>query len=236
MYFELKNIDVFYGNVKILKDISINLKQGEILSLLGANGAGKTTLLKTICGLVKNKSGEIWFNGNRIDEVPSNERVSLGISMVPEERHIFPYMSVMDNLLMGAYSCKNSKKIKINIDRIHKLFPRLKERAKQMGGSLSGGEQQMLAVARGMMSNPKLILLDEPSLGLAPIVVKEIFEIIKILNKEENISVILVEQNTKMALKFSQRAYVIELGNIALEGNSNELVNDKRVKELYLGG
>ena len=137
---------------------------------------------------------------------------------------------------MGAYSCKNSKKIKINIDRIHKLFPRLKERAKQMGGSLSGGEQQMLAVARGMMSNPKLILLDEPSLGLAPIVVKEIFEIIKILNKEENISVILVEQNTKMALKFSQRAYVIELGNIALEGNSNELVNDKRVKELYLGG
>jgi len=236
MYFELKNIEVFYGSVKALKDVSINLKKGEILALLGANGAGKTTTLRAITGLTQSKSGEIWFNGQRIDNLPPHKRVSLGISMVPEERHIYPYMSVKDNLLMGAYLCGDNIKIRNKIERIHELFPILKERSKQMGEKLSGGEQQMLAVARCIMADPQLILMDEPSLGLAPIIVKEIAEIITTLNKVEKVSIILVEQNSKMALKISDRAYILELGKIALEGKSKNLINNKRVKELYLGG
>ena len=236
MYFELKNIEVFYGSVKALKDVSINLKKGEILALLGANGAGKTTTLRAITGLTQSKSGEIWFNGQRIDNLPPHKRVSLGISMVPEERHIYPYMSVKDNLLMGAYLCGDNIKIRNKIERIHELFPILKERSKQMGEKLSGGEQQMLAVARCIMADPQLILMDEPSLGLAPIIVKEIAEIITILNKVEKVSIILVEQNSRMALKISDRAYILELGKIALEGKSKNLINNKRVKELYLGG
>jgi branched-chain amino acid transport system ATP-binding protein len=236
MYFELKNIEVFYGSVKALKDVSINLKKGEIVALLGANGAGKTTTLRAITGLTQNKSGEIWFNGQRIDNLPPHKRVSLGISMVPEERHIYPYMSVKDNLLMGAYLCGDNKKIRNKIERIYELFPILKERSKQMGEKLSGGEQQMLAVARCIMADPQLILMDEPSLGLAPIIVKEIAEIITTLNKVEKVSIILVEQNSKMALKISDRAYILELGKIALEGKSKNLITNKRVKELYLGG
>jgi len=236
MYFELKNIEVFYGSVKALKDVSINLKKGEIVALLGANGAGKTTTLRAITGLTQNKSGEIWFNGQRIDNLPPHKRVSLGISMVPEERHIYPYMSVKDNLLMGAYLCRDNTKIRNKIERVYELFPILKERSKQMGEKLSGGEQQMLAVARCIMADPQLILMDEPSLGLAPIIVKEIAEIITTLNKVEKVSIILVEQNSKMALKISDRAYILELGKIALEGESKNLINNERVKELYLGG
>ena len=236
MYFELKNIEVFYGSVIALKNVSINLKKGEIVALLGANGAGKTTTLRAITGLTQSKSGEIWFNGQRIDNLPPHKRVSLGISMVPEERHIYPYMSVKDNLLMGAYLCGDNIKIRNKIERIHELFPILKERSKQMGEKLSGGEQQMLAVARCIMADPQLILMDEPSLGLAPIIVKEIAEIITILNKVEKVSIILVEQNSRMALKISDRAYILELGKIALEGKSKNLINNKRVKELYLGG
>jgi len=236
MYFELKNIEVFYGSVKALKDVSINLKKGEIVALLGANGAGKTTTLRAITGLTQNKSGEIWFNGQRIDNLPPHKRVSLGISMVPEERHIYPYMSVKDNLLMGAYLCGDNTKIRNKIERVYELFPILKERYKQMGEKLSGGEQQMLAVARCIMADPQLILMDEPSLGLAPIIVKEIAEIITTLNKVEKVSIILVEQNSKMALKISDRAYILELGKIALEGKSKNLITNKRVKELYLGG
>ena len=236
MYFELKNIEVFYGSVKALKDVSINLKKGEIVALLGANGAGKTTTLRAITGLTQNKSGEIWFNGQRIDNLPPHKRVSLGISMVPEERHIYPYMSVKDNLLMGAYLCGDNTKIRNKIERVYELFPILKERSKQMGEKLSGGEQQMLAVARCIMADPQLILMDEPSLGLAPILVKEIAEIITTLNKVEKVSIILVEQNSKMALKISDRAYILELGKIALEGKSKNLITNKRVKELYLGG
>ena len=236
MYFELKNIEVFYGSVKALKDVSINLKKGEIVALLGANGAGKTTTLRAITGLTQNKSGEIWFNGQRIDNLPPHKRVSLGISMVPEERHIYPYMSVKDNLLMGAYLCGDNTKIRNKIGRVYELFPILKERSKQMGEKLSGGEQQMLAVARCIMADPQLILMDEPSLGLAPIIVKEIAEIITTLNKVEKVSIILVEQNSKMALKISDRAYILELGKIALEGESKNLINNERVKELYLGG
>ena len=236
MYFELKNIEVFYGSVKALKDVSINLKKGEIVALLGANGAGKTTTLRAVTGLTQNKSGEIWFNGQRIDKLPPHKRVSLGISMVPEERHIYPYMSVKDNLLMGAYLCGDNTKIRNKIERVYELFPILKERSKQMGEKLSGGEQQMLAVARCIMADPQLILMDEPSLGLAPIIVKEIAEIITTLNKVEKVSIILVEQNSKMALKISDRAYILELGKIALEGKSKNLITNKRVKELYLGG
>ena len=236
MYFELKNIEVFYGSVKALKDVSMNLEKGEIVALLGANGSGKTTTLRAITGLTQNKSGEIWFNGQRIDNLPPHKRVSLGISMVPEERHIYPYMSVKDNLLMGAYLCGDNTKIRNKIERVYELFPILKERSKQMGEKLSGGEQQMLAVARCIMADPQLILMDEPSLGLAPIIVKEIAEIITTLNKVEKVSIILVEQNSKMALKISDRAYILELGKIALEGKSKNLITNKRVKELYLGG
>jgi len=236
MFLEVKNIEVFYGNVKAIEGVSMSLKQGEIVSLLGANGAGKSTTLRAISGLVKNHSGEIWFEGQRIDKIPPYKRVSLGITMVPEERHIYPYMNVKDNLLMGAYLCKDNKEVRKKLEKVYEFFPRLKERLKQMGGKLSGGEQQMLAVARCIMADPRLILMDEPSLGLAPIIVKEIAEIITVLNKVEKISVILVEQNSKMALKVSDRAYILELGKIALEDKSKNLINNKRVKELYLGG
>lgn len=236
MYLELKNIEVFYGSVKALKDVSINLKRGEIVTLLGANGAGKTTILRAITGLIQPKLGEIWFNGQKIDKLPPYKRVSLGISMVPEERHVYPYMSVKDNLLMGAYLCRDNIKIRNKFKRIYELFPILKERSKQMGGKLSGGEQQMLAVARCMMADPQLILMDEPSLGLAPIIVKEIAEIITVLNKVEKVSIILVEQNSKMALKISDRAYILELGKIALEDKAKNLINNEQIKKLYLGG
>jgi branched-chain amino acid transport system ATP-binding protein len=236
MYLELKNIEVFYGSVKALKNVSINLKRGEIVTLLGANGAGKTTILRAITGLIQPKLGEIWFNGQKIDKLPPYERVSLGINMVPEERHVYPYMSVKDNLLMGAYLCRDNIKIRNKFKRIYELFPILKERSKQMGGKLSGGEQQMLAVARCMMADPQLILMDEPSLGLAPIIVKEIAEIITVLNKVEKVSIILVEQNSKMALKISDRAYILELGKIALEDKAKNLINNEQIKKLYLGG
>jgi branched-chain amino acid transport system ATP-binding protein len=236
MFLEVKNIEVFYGNVKAIKGVSMSLKQGEIVSLLGANGAGKSTTLRAISGLVKNHSGEIWFEGQRIDKIPSYKRVSLGITMVPEERHIYPYMNVKDNLLMGAYLCKDNKEVRKKLEKVYEFFPRLKERLKQMGGKLSGGEQQMLAVARCIMADPRLILMDEPSLGLAPLLVKEIADIITTLNKVEKVSIMLVEQNSKMALKVSDRAYILELGKIALEDKSKNLINNKRVKELYLGG
>ena len=236
MYFEIKNIEVFYGSAKALKDVSIKLNKGEIVTLLGANGAGKSTTLRTISGLKKNLSGEIWFEGQRIDKFPPHKRVSLGITMVPEERHIYPYMNVKDNLLMGGYLCKDKKVLRKRLEKVYEFFPILKERSKQMGEKLSGGEQQMLAMARCMMSSPQLLLLDEPSLGLAPILVKEIAEIITMFNKEQGVSIILVEQNSKMALKISDRAYILELGKIALEGKSKDLINDKHVKELYLGG
>ena len=192
--------------------------------------------MRAISGLVKNHSGEIWFEGQRIDKISPYKRVSLGITMVPEERHIYPYMNVKDNLLMGAYLCKDNKELRKKLEKVYEFFPRLKERPKQMGGKLSGGEQQMLAVARCIMADPQLILMDEPSLGLAPLLVKEIADIITTLNKVEKVSIMLVEQNSKMALKVSDRAYILELGKIALEDKSKNLTNNKRVKELYLGG
>ncbi|MDD5014013.1 MAG: ABC transporter ATP-binding protein [Atribacterota bacterium] len=236
MYLELKNINVFYEKVQAIKNVSLSLKQGEVVALLGANGAGKTTALRSINGLSRIYSGEIWFQNNRIDKIPSYERVSLGISTIPEERGIFPYMSVKDNLLMGAHICKDKEEIRNSLEKIYNLFPRLKERYMQMGGNLSGGEQQMLAVGRCMISGPKVILMDEPSLGLSPIFVNKIADIIVMLNKNEKVSIILVEQNARMALEVADRAYILRVGEIVLEGKSEDLINNKIVKEIYLGG
>jgi len=236
MYLELKNINVFYDKVQAIKNASLSLKKGEVIALLGANGAGKTTTLRAINGLSNIFSGEIWFKDNRIDKIPSYERVFLGISTIAEERGIFPYMSVKDNLLIGGYIRKDKKEIRNNLEKIYSFFPILKERSTQMGGNLSGGEQQMLAVGRCMMSNPKVILMDEPSLGLSPIFVNRIADIIVMLNKNEKISIILVEQNAQMALKVADRAYILRVGEIVLEGKSDNLINNKVVKEIYLGG
>ncbi len=236
MYFEARNIRVLYDRVIALRGVSIALEQGEIVTLIGANGAGKTTTLRAITGLTKISSGEIWFNGRRIDGLPPQKIVALGISMVPEGRHIFPYMNVKDNLLMGAYLRKDKKGIMEDLEKIYARFPRLKERLRQQAGSLSGGEQQMLAISRALMARPRLLLLDEPSLGLAPMMVREIARAILAINKEENVSVILVEQNSRMALKISSKGYVLENGQIALEDASRNLIYNDHVRRLYLGG
>jgi len=235
-YFEVRNIEVFYDRVMALKGVSLTLEQGEIVTLIGANGAGKTTTLRAITGLTKISSGEIWFNGQRIDGLPPEKIVALGISMVPEGRHVYPYMTVKDNLLMGAYLRRDKKGIADDLERIYTRFPRLRERRRQLGGSLSGGEQQMVAISRALMARPKLLLLDEPSLGLAPMMVREIARAILAINKEEKVSVILVEQNSRMALKISSRGYVLENGRVALEDASKNLINNDHVRRLYLGG
>lgn len=236
MYFEARNIQVLYDRVIALRGVSLTLEQGEIVTLIGANGAGKTTTLRAITGLTRISSGEIWFNGRRIDGLPPQKIVALGISMVPEGRHIFPYMNVKDNLLMGAYLRKDKKGIIDDLERIYARFPRLKERLRQQAGSLSGGEQQMLAISRALMARPKLLLLDEPSLGLAPMMVREIARAILAINKEEKVSVILVEQNSRMALRISSKGYVLENGRVALEDASKNLIYNDHVRRLYLGG
>jgi branched-chain amino acid transport system ATP-binding protein len=236
MYFEARNIQVLYDRVIALRGVSLTLEQGEIVTLIGANGAGKTTTLRAITGLTRISSGEIWFNGRRIDGLPPQKIVALGISMVPEGRHIFPYMNVKDNLLMGAYLRKDKKGIMDDLERIYARFPRLKERLRQQAGSLSGGEQQMLAISRALMARPKLLLLDEPSLGLAPMMVREIARAILAINKEEKVSVILVEQNSRMALRISSKGYVLENGRVALEDASKNLIYNDHVRRLYLGG
>lgn len=219
-----------------LRGISMALEQGDIVTLIGANGAGKTTTLRAITGLTKIRSGEIWFDGKRIEGLSPEKVVALGISMVPEGRHVYPYMSVKDNLLMGAYLRKDKKAIADDLERIYTRFPRLKERLRQQGGSLSGGEQQMVAISRALMARPKLLLLDEPSLGLAPMMVREIAKAILTINKEDRVSVILVEQNSRMALKISSKGYVLESGHVALEDESKNLINNDHVRRLYLGG
>jgi len=236
MYFEIKDIKVFYDRVAAVKGISMNLKKGDIISLIGPNGAGKTTTLRAIFGLVNIAAGEIWFDSQRIDKLRPEQIVSCGISMVPEGRHVYPYMSVKDNLLMGAYMRKDRKGIRKDLENELARFPQLKERLRQQGSSLSGGEQQMVAISRALMARPKVLILDEPSLGLAPKVVQAIAKAIISLNKEENVSVILVEQNSRMALAISERGYVIENGRIALEGPSKDLLNNDHVRKLYLGG
>jgi branched-chain amino acid transport system ATP-binding protein len=236
MYIQLRNISVHYDKVQALDDVSLNLRKGEIIALIGANGAGKTSTLRAITGLTRPSAGEIWFDSRRIDQLEPPRIVELGISMVPEGRHVYPFMSVKENLLMGAYLRRDKKGIDQDLEKVFTRFPRLKERLKQQAGSLSGGEQQMVAIGRALMARPKLLLLDEPSLGLAPMVVRDIARVIIEINRDDGISIILVEQNSRMALKISNRAYALETGRIGLTGQSADLLHDDQVRQLYLGG
>ena len=235
MNLEIENLEVYYGKIKALKGISVSVKQGEIVTLIGANGAGKTTTLKTISGLRGVSSGKIKFDGQDISSLSVHARVELGISQAPEGRGIFPGMTVLENLEMGKFFRKNRKnEAKEDLPRIYELFPRLKERAKQMGGTLSGGEQQMLAIGRALMARPRLLLLDEPSMGLAPQMIANIFSIITEINKQ-GVTILLVEQNAQQALSRAHRAYVLETGSITKEANAKDLLNDPHVKSAYLG-
>ncbi len=235
-YFEARGLTVSYDKVAALRDVSIGFDQGQIVALIGANGAGKSTTLKAITGLKRPGAGEIWYEGARIDRLPPGKLVERGIAMVPEGRRVFPYMSVRDNLMMGAYTRRDKAAIASDYERILNRFPRLRERLRQNAGTLSGGEQEMLVIGRALMTRPKLLLLDEPSLGLAPLVVRDIARLILEINREEGVSVILVEQNSRMALRISQYGYVLETGSIGLEGPSADLLDNAHVRALYLGG
>lgn len=235
-FFEVKGIDVHYGQVAAVRGLSMSLEAGEVIALIGANGAGKTTTLKSVTGLKRVSSGEIWLDGRRIDGLRTDEIVNQGIAMVPEGRQIFPYMSVRDNLLMGAYRRSDKAGIAEDLEKVFALFPRVKERLAQQAGSLSGGEQQMVAIGRALMSKPRLLLLDEPSLGIAPMLVRNIARAIIAINRDTGLSVVLVEQNSRMALKISRHAYVLETGEIALSGPSAELAENDHVRKIYLGG
>jgi branched-chain amino acid transport system ATP-binding protein len=234
-YFEARHMTVRYDRVKAIGDVNIGFDAGEVISLIGANGAGKSTSLRAITGLADLAEGEIWFDGQRIDRLSAARRVAMGIALVPEGRRVFPLMSVRDNLLMGAYTRRDGA-VKRDLERILERFPRLRERLKQPAGTLSGGEQEMLVIGRALMSKPRLLLLDEPSLGLAPLVVRDIARLVAEINREEGTSIVLVEQNSRMALRISRYAYVLETGSIGLEGPSQDLLNDDKVKQLYLGG
>jgi branched-chain amino acid transport system ATP-binding protein len=228
-------VSVNYDTVRAIENVSINAARGEIVALIGSNGAGKTTSLRALMGMVAVASGEIQFDGNRVNGTPPHKVAELGIRMVPEGRKIFPLMSVRDNLLMGAFLRFSNKEIAADLERVCTRFPRLQERMKQLAGTLSGGEQQMVAMARALMARPRLLLLDEPSLGLAPQVVREIARSILAVNREDGVTVVLVEQNSRMALTLSSRAYVLETGRVALEGTSADLKNNDEVRRLYLG-
>ena len=231
---EVKNLSVSYGAIEAVKDISFTVNAGEIVSLIGANGAGKTTTLHTITGLVPAKSGSVMYNGVDLLKTHNNKIVTLGMAHIPEGRHVFTRMSVEENLEMGAFSLKDQSDLKKDLDMVYGLFPRLKERRNQKAGTLPGGEQQMLAMGRALMSHPKTILMDEPSMGLSPKLVKEIFSIIRKLH-EQGITILLVEQNAKMALSIADRAYVLETGRITMEGDAKELLNNEQVRKAYLG-
>lgn len=235
MFFEVRDLVVHYEKVEAVKGIPIQVSEGECVCIIGSNGAGKTTIMRAISGLKKPTSGEILFQGKRIDTLTTSNVVAEGISLVPEGRMIFQEMSVRDNLLMGAYLRKDRKSVNRDLEEIFHRFPILGERQKQMGGSLSGGEQQMLTIGRSLMSKPKMLLLDEPTLGLAPLIVIQIVEIVKEIN-QSGISVLLVEQNSYVALQISKRGYVLETGSIAMEDQSSNLINNEHVKEAYLGG
>jgi len=232
---KLDNIKTYYGNIQALKGVSIDVSEGEIITLIGANGAGKTTTLMSISGIVPPRSGEILFEGTPIHELPGSEIVAMGLSQVPEGRRIFPYLTVAENLDMGAFLRTDADGIKKDIDYIFDLFPILAERRNQAGGTLSGGEQQMLAISRALMAKPRLLLLDEPSLGLAPLVVKQIFDIIRKINDEHNTTIFLVEQNANMALKIADRGYVMENGKITLTDSAASLLANDDVRKAYLG-
>ncbi len=233
---DVNDLNVYYGGIHAIKNISFNIKKGEIVSLIGANGAGKTSTLHAISGLVPIKSGEISLNGENVTNIEAHKLVSLGMAHVPEGRRIFTELTVLENLEMGAYTRNDTEQIKEDINHMFTLFPRLAERKKQLAGTMSGGEQQMLAMARALMSSPSLLLLDEPSMGLAPLLVQEIFNIIERINKEENVTVLLVEQNANMALSIADRGYVLETGKIILEGTGKELLSNPEIKKAYLGG
>lgn len=235
MLLELKNIVVHYEKVKAVKGVSLNVGEGDIVTLLGSNGAGKTTILKTISGLKRPTSGEIWFKDQRIDNANAARIVELGIGHVPEGAHVFRDLSVQDNLLLGAFTRKDRHGIKQDLDEVYTHFPILKDRYRQKAGSLSGGEQQMLGISRALMCKPKVLLMDEPSIGLSPLLVEEIAVIIGIINKQ-GISVLLVEQNAALALRLANRGYVIEVGQLVLTGTRDELIADENVKKAYLGG
>jgi len=231
---QIEKLQVFYGGIQAIHGISLEVMPGEIVAIIGANGAGKSTLLKTIAGDKEYKSGSIKFEGKALP-AKGYQFVERGISLVPEGRRIFVNLTVKDNLLVGAYAVKSKELTRQRLEEVYDLFPRLKEREKQMGGTLSGGEQQMLAVGRAMMAGPKLMMLDEPSLGLAPIIINEMFEKFKEINRNHGTTMIIVEQNAQLALEVSKRAYVMSVGNIIMEGSSEELINDPKVQEAYLG-
>ncbi len=232
---KLENINTYYGNIQALKDLSLEVKEGEIITLIGANGAGKTTTLMSICGIEQPRSGRVIFEGEDITETAPDKIVSLGISQVPEGRRIFPKLTVAENLDMGAFLRNDKEGISRDMEYIFELFPRLAERRTQQGGTLSGGEQQMLAISRALMAKPRLLLLDEPSLGLAPLIVKQIFEIIEKINKENKTTVFLVEQNANMALKIAHRGYVLQNGAVTMTDDADKLMANEEVKAAYLG-
>lgn len=231
---EIRDLEVYYGMIQAIKGISFDVNEGEVIALIGANGAGKTTTLHTITGLLPAKAGSITFEGQDITKVPGYKIVSKGMAHVPEGRRVFAQLSVLQNLRMGAYTRKDKNEIEETLQLVYKRFPRLEERQNQMAGTLSGGEQQMLAMGRALMSHPKIILMDEPSMGLSPIFVNEIFDIIKEVSAGGT-TVLLVEQNAKKALSIADRAYVLETGNIVLEGKASDLLNDESIKKAYLG-
>ncbi len=230
----VNDINVYYGAIHAIKGVSFQVNDGEVVTLIGANGAGKSTILNTVCGLLHSRTGSIEFLGQNLGGIPAHKLVERGLAHVPEGRRIFQHMSVEENLEMGAYTQARAS-IEPNLERVYEQFPRLKERRKQVAGTLSGGEQQMLAMGRGLMSNPKLLMLDEPSMGLAPILVEQIFDIIKRLH-QAGTTILLVEQNARMALSVADRGYVLETGKIVATGTGNELLQDEAVKKAYLGG
>ena len=231
---EIKDLEVNYGVIKAMKGVSFDVNEGEIIALIGANGAGKTTILHTITGLIQAKKGSIVFDGKELTKTPPHKIVSMGMAHVPEGRRIFQQLSVLENLKLGAYTRKDKSEIASTLKMVYERFPRLEERKNQVAGTLSGGEQQMLAMGRALMSKPRIILMDEPSMGLSPLLVSEIFDIIKVIN-ESGTTVLLVEQNAKKALSIADRAYVLETGNITLSGDAKDLINDESVKKAYLG-
>lgn len=231
---EMKNVVSAYGRIQALKDISLKVYKGEIVTIIGANGAGKSTTLMTICNIVKAVQGDIFYDGQRINDVNSDILPSMGLCQVPEGRRIFPRLTVLENLDMGAFFRNDTSNMKDDIDRVFELFPKLKERRKQLGGTLSGGEQQMLAMGRALMSRPKVLLLDEPSMGLAPLLIQKIFDIIKMIN-EQGVTIVLVEQNANLALQCAQRGYVLETGNVVLEDEASKLLTNPEIRKAYLG-
>ena len=231
---EIKDLEVYYGMIQAIKGVSFDVNEGEVIALIGANGAGKTTILHTITGLINAQKGSVWFEGKDITKVPAHKIVSMGMAHVPEGRRVFANLTVLQNLKMGAYTRKDKTEIEQTLDSIYKRFPRLMERQNQLAGTLSGGEQQMLAMGRALMSHPKIILMDEPSMGLSPIFVNEIFDIIKSVSASGT-TVLLVEQNAKKALSIADRSYVLETSKIVLSGKASDLLNNDSIKKAYLG-